>query len=41
MFKTLIIMTIKYGLHFLFFEMTETDGQNFLAALVPKYRQYK
>jgi hypothetical protein len=24
-----------------FFEMTETDGQNFLAAIVPKYRQYK
>jgi hypothetical protein len=27
-------MTIKYGLHLFFFEMTESDGQNFLAAIV-------
>jgi hypothetical protein len=26
-------MTIKYGLHF-FFELTDNDGQNFLAGIV-------
>jgi hypothetical protein len=27
-------MTIKYGLHFFFFELTDNDGQNFLAGIV-------
>jgi hypothetical protein len=27
-------MTIKYGLHF-FFELTDNDGQNFVAGIVP------
>jgi hypothetical protein len=35
-------MTIKYGLQFFFFELTDNDGQNFLAGIVrvlsrPKY----
>jgi hypothetical protein len=28
------MMTIKYGLHFFFFELTDNDGQNFLAGIV-------
>jgi hypothetical protein len=28
-------MTIKYGLQFFFFELTDNDGQNFLAGIVP------
>jgi hypothetical protein len=27
-------MTIKYGLQFLFFELTDNDGQNFVAGIV-------
>jgi hypothetical protein len=27
-------MTIKYGLQFFFFELTDNDGQNFLAGIV-------
>jgi hypothetical protein len=27
-------MTIKYGLQFFFFELTDNDGQNFLSAIV-------
>jgi hypothetical protein len=30
-------MTIKYGLHFFFFELTDNDGQNFLAGIVLLY----
>jgi hypothetical protein len=33
-------MTIKYGLQVFFFELTDNDGQNFLAGIVlsrPKY----
>jgi hypothetical protein len=30
-------MTIKYGLQLFFFELTDNDGQNFLAGIVPKY----
>jgi hypothetical protein len=26
-------MTIKYGLQFFFFELTDNDGQNFLAGI--------
>jgi hypothetical protein len=30
-------MTIKYGLQFFFFfELTDNDGQNFLAGIVPQ-----
>jgi hypothetical protein len=33
--KTVIMMTIKYGLQFFFFfELTDNDGQNFLAGIV-------
>jgi hypothetical protein len=28
-------MTIKYGLQFFFYELTDNDGQNFLAGIVP------
>jgi hypothetical protein len=28
-------MTIKYGLQYFFFELTDNDGQNFLAGIVP------
>jgi hypothetical protein len=28
-------MTIKYGLQFFFFELTDNDGQNFVAGIVP------
>jgi hypothetical protein len=28
------MMTIKYGLQFLFFELTDNDGQNFVAGIV-------
>jgi hypothetical protein len=28
------MMTIKYGLQLFFFELTENDGQNFLAGIV-------
>jgi hypothetical protein len=28
------MMTIKYGLHFFFVELTANDGQNFLAGIV-------
>jgi hypothetical protein len=31
------MMTIKYGLHFFFFELTDNDGQNFLAGIVPRF----
>jgi hypothetical protein len=31
-------MTIKYGLHF-FFELTDNDGQKFLAGIVPCEQQ--
>jgi hypothetical protein len=31
-------MTIKYGLQFFFFEMSQDDGQNFLAAIVHVYK---
>jgi hypothetical protein len=31
--KTVIMLTIKYGLQF-FFELTDNDGQNFLAGIV-------
>jgi hypothetical protein len=27
-------MTIKYGLQYFFFELTDNDGQNFLAGIV-------
>jgi hypothetical protein len=27
-------MTIKYGLQFFFFELTDNDGQNFVAGIV-------
>jgi hypothetical protein len=30
-----IMMTIKYELQFFFFELTDNDGQNFLAGIVP------
>jgi hypothetical protein len=29
-----IMMTIKYGLQFFFFELTDNDGKNFLAGIV-------
>jgi hypothetical protein len=29
-----MMMTIKYGLQFFFFELTDNDGQNFLAGIV-------
>jgi hypothetical protein len=29
------MMTIKYGLQFFFFELTDNDGQNFLVGIVP------
>jgi hypothetical protein len=29
------MMTIKYGLQLFFFELTDNDGQNFLAGIVP------
>jgi hypothetical protein len=29
------MMTIKYGLQFFFFELTDNDGQNFVAGIVP------
>jgi hypothetical protein len=29
-------MTIKYGLQFFFFELTDNEGQNFLAGIVHK-----
>jgi hypothetical protein len=32
--KTVIMMTIKYGLQKLFLELTDNDGQNFLAGIV-------
>jgi hypothetical protein len=32
--KTVIMMTIQYGLQFFFFELTDNDGQNFLAGIV-------
>jgi hypothetical protein len=33
--KTVIMMTINYGLQFFFFfELTDNDGQNFLAGMV-------
>jgi hypothetical protein len=31
------MMTIKYGLHFFFFELTDNDGQNFLSAIVRSF----
>jgi hypothetical protein len=31
---TVIMMTIKYGLQIFFFELTDNDGQNFLAGIV-------
>jgi hypothetical protein len=31
-------MTIKYGLQFFFFELTDNDGQNFLAGIVHTYQ---
>jgi hypothetical protein len=39
--KTVIMMTIKYGLQFIiffFFELTD-NGQNFLAGIVQKKKQ--
>jgi hypothetical protein len=30
------MMTIKYGLQFFFFLLTDNDGQNFLAGIVRK-----
>jgi hypothetical protein len=30
------MMTIKYGLQICFFELTDNDGQNFLAGIVPQ-----
>jgi hypothetical protein len=32
-------MTIKYGLQVFFFELTDNDGQNFLAGIVSMYYQ--
>jgi hypothetical protein len=32
-------MTIKYGLQFFFFELTDNDGQNFLAGIVHHLNQ--
>jgi hypothetical protein len=29
------MMTIEYGLQFFFFELTDNDGQHFLAGIVP------
>jgi hypothetical protein len=37
--KTVIMMTIKYELQF-FFELTDNDGQNFLAGIVPKVHSF-
>jgi hypothetical protein len=31
------MMIIKYGLQFFFFELTDNDGQNFLAGIVLTY----
>jgi hypothetical protein len=33
-------MTIKYGLQIFFFELTDNDGQNFLAGIVHKIVEY-
>jgi hypothetical protein len=38
--KTVIMMTIKYGLHFFFFELTDNDGQNFLAEYNEAYENF-
>jgi hypothetical protein len=32
--KTVLTMTIKYGLQFFFFELIDNDGQHFLAGIV-------
>jgi hypothetical protein len=32
-------MTIKYGLQVFFFELTDNDGQNFLAGIVSMYQK--
>jgi hypothetical protein len=38
--KTVIMMTIKYGLQFFFFELTDNDGQIFLAGIVYAVHDY-
>jgi hypothetical protein len=34
------MMTIKYGLQFFFLELTDNDGQNFLAGIVIRFLRH-
>jgi hypothetical protein len=34
------MMTIKYGLQFFFFELTDNDGENFLAGIVQQAKNH-